>query len=64
MAVLVGRVRIFGWQFSDIWVSIGVPLEPFGYPLDPFRDPFGSLWDNFGGPWPPLGAMLVTLVSF
>ena len=37
------------WEhFSDIWVSIGGPLEPFGYPWGVYWIPLGTLWIPLG----------------
>ncbi len=55
------------WEhFSDIWVSIEGPVEPFGYPWGVYWIPLGTLWIPLGTLWTPLGTLLdhfgITLV--
>ena len=46
------------WEhFSDIWVSIGGPLEPFGYPWGVYWIPLGTLWIPLDTLWTPLGSL-------
>ena len=50
------------WEhFSDIWVSIGLPLGPFGYPLGVYWIPLGTLWIPVGTLCTPLGSLWQSL---
>ena len=46
------------WEHvSDIWVSIGAPLEPFGYPWGVYWIPLGTLWIPLDTLWTPLRSL-------
>ena len=50
------------WEhFSDIWVSIGDPVEPFGYPWGVYWIPLGTLLDPVGDPLDPFEITLAVL---
>ena len=43
-----------GAPFGSLWVTLGLPLVPFG-------SPSGSLWFPLGHPWAPFGSLWATL---